>query len=361
MSRKWWFVLILGTLGLVGGLILLQVNLSTLARSLASRQIPGLTFSDLRVGWGEIEVVQLDYRPREAERSLLVADAVAVRPSLFSFLTDTFRLWEIRIESPVLFLERERDGGVLLPLPPGREEAPGEGTSRSLHIESLDLRSGILEFVDHSVGDPPARYRWRNVQVQVRDIRHPAGAEPLHFEISAVLEGAQDARLRLVGWRQALPESGRMVLELEHLEPDHFAPYLRNTETTNLPAGGTLGLQAELELDPSRYRVQGTLVLDQFTFATPQGRFLGVPVLLLDGFLKAQDHRLELPFRMEGERNGKGGPGGLAGVLSQALIEAVGPAAIDAFRDQLRREGEGGSQGLDQLKEGIRRLRDRFQ
>src|SRR5687768_15716552 len=115
---------ILGAAG--GGLLLLVVllvvayaNLTSIVRTALEKEMPGLTFKTLDVGWNKVVVegVQLQRKGKVVFK----VDALRVYPSLTSLFSDTIVVSSVEIEKPYLFIVRNADGSLTLPVPEQKE------------------------------------------------------------------------------------------------------------------------------------------------------------------------------------------------------------------------------------------------
>ena len=185
-------------------MVVAYVSLTNLTKAIVEKQVPGLTFTELKVGWNDVLLTGAKYTSG-AGKVLLETDAIGIQPSLLSVFTDTFRIASVQIDKPYVFVQRREDGEVILPLPGAGERRvtpkdSGHEKASPVQVGKLLVVGGRGEFVDRSVGAPYAKFTIRDFHLDARDIRYPAAPGRIAVDISFALAGKRAGTVRETGW-----------------------------------------------------------------------------------------------------------------------------------------------------------------
>lgn len=174
----------------------------------------------------------------------------------------------VTADAPVLALERDRSGRIVLPLPEREEAEPGEPPP--FELRAVELRRGRIAFVDRSVS-PPLELELHAIEITGSSFASgDAAAGPV--QLSATLP--DDGRLRARGTLHPAPLRAELDVELRGVDVTRYAAYLPPGPRTAL-AGGRGSLRAQLRYTDAGLAVRnGTLALAHLRVTDAGGREL---------------------------------------------------------------------------------------
>lgn len=320
-----------GVVVLVVAAVAAYANLTRIVRAVLEKQVPGLTFASLSVGWNDVSITEVNLK--KGDRTVFKVDKMQVKPSLRSLFSDTLYISSIEIDGPYVYLVRTADG-LTLPVPqkmgepakPKKEEdaSPGMGVL----IEKIRLRDGKGELVDQSVTGAPAHFTLSKLEVTVTRVALPTGAENIPFELSMQLEGKRVGKLEAEGWYNPKSRSAEVELELRQLFLPHAEPYYRSRQTTAVLSDGVFELDTDIRMTNGKYVARNRLTLAELAFSK-EGLFMGVPVAVFQKRLKDQGKPFEIEAELEGSLDDKSKlQQELAALVVKALVKELGQQAL---------------------------------
>jgi hypothetical protein len=330
---------------LVGGaLVLAYRNVTDLARAAAERNVPGLTFSAIELGWNRLEVA--DVRLERKGQTALKVDRLQVYPSLRSLFTQTIEIASIEVHGPSVHLVRDGHGGLELLGGPARgrkradpaEDSKGQASSRGLHIGRIEVRGGRGELVDHSVVGVPAKWKISGLDVTLRDVAAPVRPGKIAFEVATRLDAERIGTLRTRGWYDPGSDAAEVDFRLDDAFLPLLEPYLRGKHTTTPIRQGLAALEVRLRLANGEYVAPSRLELWDVGFSR-EGLFLGAPTSLVRKLLSDGARPLVVEVELRGKVSD---PSALQRQLLAALLKEVG-----------KEVAAGGLSGLTAQPEGV--------
>ncbi len=348
---------------LVIAVVLIYVNLSSLTRGIVEKEVPNLTFSKLDVGWNTVRLTGVRYTAKSG-KLLLKTESIRIQPSLMSFFSDTFRIASVKIEKPYVYIVRRRDGEIILPIPqpagdtadePAAQKAPvpAEEGAFAVYIGKVEIEDGSGEFVDRSVGRPYARFKIRDVDIEVNDLTYPQTSNRIPATISMVIEGPREGRFRLTGWFDPMTDSGDLDVVVKELFIPHAEPYYRSKYTTAKLSDGTLDLKLDLKMKNGVVVLPGEVTMAELKFNTDRGKFFGVPASAVGKYFTEQRKPLTIPFEVEGhidrpdEIRVK-----VISVIVKRMLAKLGAQEVEAVADKLK---EGDVEGAEEEAKKIKK------
>jgi len=327
------------------------LNVTGLARKVASRSVAGLDFQFLEIGWNSIDVRGGRYELPGATTVLVSCRSLHAEPSFFSFLTDRLSVADAEVDQPRIRVERSAPPAQppevpTESVPPDRD--PNEAT-QSFEVGELILKGGSGTFVDHTVGNPPAQVLFRNLEATVKNLEWPEEQGTSEVALSCVVQGDPEGTLNLNGWFDPAVRSADLTLRLARCDLNLLHPYLKGRMHTVPETSGIADLDLGVLMTAGAYEAKGELRLREMSPPATSEKFLGVPSLILREYLKLGQNRLSIPFTLRGDVNREGFPPEmgtiLAGVLSGRLKlkPSVTPEQLDKI-----------DQGLKKLKDLLR-------
>jgi hypothetical protein len=297
---------LLGVLG--GGAVLLAAaavfvyaNLTGIVRGVLEKQVPGLTFSSLQVGWNKVVVEGVALE--RGRRTVFKVDALRVYPSMWSVFSDTLHISAIEVDGPYVYLVRNPDGSLTLPVPEGyqsKPNAPGEATGKplALKIGRVRVRDGKGELLDRSAAD--ARFVLSDLNLEVDELALPQGPGRIPFELRARLDGKRQGQLAARSWYLGATRSAQLEFQLTDLFVPKAEPYFRGKHTTARLEDGALGLKLDLTMAEGAWKAKVALSLEELIFDR-EGLFLAVPTPVVRKLLQDDKKAFELALTLEGD------------------------------------------------------------
>lgn len=344
-SSKWKWVALSLLVVFAGLAFSTWLNVSSLARKVASRSVAGLDFQSLEIGWNSIDVREGRYDLPGATTVSVSCRSLHAEPSFFSFLTDRISVADVEVDQPRIRIERspqpaQPHGVSTQSEPPDR--APNEAT-RSFGVGELFLKGGSGTFVDHTVGTPPAQVFFRDLEATVKNLEWPEEEGTSELALSCVVQGDPEGTLKLDGWFDPAAGSADLTIRLAGCDLNLLHPYLKGRLHTVSETSGIADLDLGVLMTAGVYEAKGELRVREMNPPASSEKFLGIPSLLLREYLKLGQNRLSIPFTLRGDVNREGFPPEmgtiLAGVLSGRLKlkPSVTPEQLDKIDKGLKK------------------------
>jgi Domain of Unknown Function (DUF748) len=361
-GRRWrWIVLGVLALLVAGGIAGFRVAVGVLRNRVIETLGPESEIAAIGVGWSSVEVEGLRITgPKGWPTSdALRAERVTIVPSLRGVFSGQLRVQSITVSKPYLSMLRTRDGQLqVLPSLLADSSSPAT-TARSVTIDRITLRDGVLDLFDASVSQPPLELHLEQVEATVHDVVAPPLEGKTRFDLAAVVEGTQQAgAVTIVGWAEIASRDSSLKTTLRSVDLLALAPYLIRPGERGVRKG-TLDLELQSEVKNHRLHAPGQLTLSGLELDPATGAFgtfMGLPRDAVLGALKDQRGQIAVSFVLEGNLDDPKfsmnaalstrvavsiaetlgvSLGGLAtgvGALGVEGVEAVGEAAKDAVQ-----------------------------
>ena len=308
--------IILGIVVLVlvgGGLLGFRLAVEMLKGKVAAALGTGGAVKELHVGWSSVELVGLEIQGQKGwpAKKTLDAERVTVAPSLRSLLTDQIHISSITVEKP--YISVLRTPGKLLIVPSLLETGDGKkadkkssqpSSARSVLISEITLQQGAIEVFDATVSRPALKIRLEQIEAVVRNLTAPSLKERTHFDLAAVVKGAQrDGRMKVSGWIEQVGRDSSSQLVLNTVDLVSLQPYLVKKGEAKL-SKGTLDLNLKSEVRNNQLDGKGKIIIRDLEFAPGRGTldtFMGLPRNAVVGFLKNNQGAIDLDFVLKGD------------------------------------------------------------
>ena len=347
-------------------LTLFYSNLSDFAKGLAQEKIPGLTFTQIEVGWNDVQLIEVRYTKNGKVR--LSADLIYLQPSLTSLWSRTFRVSKIELISPHFYVEKSIAGEIKWPIfqhVDSRNSKTMEEiqeVERFLYVGEFLFKGGSGEFLDRSVGTPPGHFKIYNVDLTVKDFHYPFDeANKILLDLSLKIDGPRDTVVKVTGWADLECKSARIDSLINRFDLIQIEPYVRSPRTTVRP-NGNLDVVARWEMNHGEFTFNGEMELDDLTF-DGNGSVVGLPVGLVKQYLRLKNDVIKVPFEITGDINQKTDyRDQVLSVIRQALLTELGTGPLKTLIQKLVRgvgaSADGSGSGI---KIQIDKLRNFFQ
>ncbi|HYD78923.1 MAG TPA: DUF748 domain-containing protein [Paucimonas sp.] len=267
---------------------------------------------EIVVGWSAIEARGVRIRAPQGwpAADTLRAERIVVAPDLLSLLSSDIRVRRITVEAAYLSVWRTRDARLrLLPsLLENRKPAPVSGSAPApqVHIGTVELRGGVVEFFDSSVRQPPHRLRLEQLEAEVDDLRVPDLSGRTGIRLAGVVKGVRrDGTLSLRGWLELADRNSQLASTLRGVDLVALQPYLIKASETGVRRG-TLDLDLTSSVRGNRLHAPGKVTLTGLELAPAKsafGTFMGVPRQAVVAALKNRNDQITVPFTLDGNLN----------------------------------------------------------
>ena len=317
-GKRWGLIALVVVVVLIaGGIVGFRVALGVLRHKVLEALGPDSEIRDIRIGWSSVDVGELRIKgPRGwPAADALRAERVVIVPSLRGLLSRQIGVQSITIVRPYLSALRTKDGQLqvvpsLLTGTAGKKGEPAgpsaPDSARTVSVERITLRDGVLEFFDATVTQPPLKIRLEQVQATVRDLVVAALTGKSRLELAGVLKGVQrDGTLTLAGWAEFATKDSSVKTTLRSVDLVALQPYLVKVPDTGVRKG-TLDLDLQSDVSKGRLMAPGKLTISGLELAPAKGAFgtfMGVPREAVVTSLKNRDNKISVNFVLEGDVN----------------------------------------------------------
>ncbi len=315
---------------LIAAAVLILSNLSGIARGFVEERVPGMTFSQIEVGWSELNIYGVEYSSEGKVR--LKTGRIQLRPSLSSFWSDTFKIRSIEAAQAYVYIEKKANGEIVWPIPQPAESSETKTEEKdtpekppAVYLGEFRIRNGSGEFLDRSVGSPPAHFKIKDVNLTLTNLRHPPEPGSMDVDLTLAVDGPKDTRVSASGWVDPVGESADMDASIERLDLSQAEPYMRKSDQSVKPSEGTLDGDAKWLMEQGEYTLSGKVVLSELKFQRSGGGLAGLSALLVEQYLKATGEPMTFPFEVKGNRKEKTDlRSKLSANIGKALLQKLG-------------------------------------
>ncbi len=305
-GRRWrWIVSGVLALLVAGVIVGFRVTAFVLRNRVIDALGPESEIAAIRVGWSSVDVEGLRITGAKGwpASDALRAERVTIVPSLRGVLSGQLRVRSITVSKPYLSMLRTRDGELqVLPRLLAGPSSPAP-TARSVTIDRITLRDGVLDLFDASVSQPPLEIRLEQVEASVLDVVAPSLEGKTRFDLAAVIEGSQQAgTVTVVGWAEIASRDSSLKTTLRSVDLLALAPYLIRPGERGVRKG-TVDLELRSEVKDHRLHAPGELTLSGLELDPATGAFgtfMGLPRDAVLGALKDQRGQIAVSFVLEG-------------------------------------------------------------
>ena len=266
----------------------------------------GSHLRQLKVNWFTVEIfgVSIDAPKGWPAARTLEAEHVTIVPDLRSLLSDRVHISSIVIEQPYLSLLRTPGQLRLVPsLTENHQRKKGADTAGpALTIARIELKDGMVDLYDATVGRRPLRTRIEQIDAVIRDVASPAAGKT-HFELAGIVKGIQhDGRAEITGWVGAGTNDSSSRTVLTGVDMVALQPYLVKKNDVHV-SRGSLDLNLDSEVRRRNLHGNGKIVLRDLEFAPSRGMFdtfMGLPRNAVIAFLKDNHNTIAVDFTLKG-------------------------------------------------------------
>jgi hypothetical protein len=141
---------------------------------------------------------------------------------------------------------------------------------------------------------------WRELDMEIRDIRYPLASAHSPVELNGKMKGkTQEGSIGLRGWIDAKTMDMETSLKIREIEVKTFEPYYRKRVTAEIESG-TLDMDSRIAVKEKRVDAPGELDLINLHIKEGEGTVFWIPAKTLVSLLEKKGHRTKARFHVKG-------------------------------------------------------------
>ena len=308
---KKWLILVgvLVVLFLGGYLVLTFYAVKFIQPRLQTMMGPGFALEEIRLKTTYLSARGIQYEDPRSKQRFFQAEEMRIYPSFLSLLKKSLLIRELTVLRPSFFFYRSREGQMVGPwvMPEKKneeQETSGEEKKRreavAIQIDRIRIQKGSIDFEDRKIGDPSPQMKWRELDLEIRDIRYPLTALHSPVELMGKMKGkAQEGSITVKGWIDAKTMDMETSLKIRGIEVKTFEPYYRKRVTAEIEAG-TLDMDSRIAVKEKRIDAPGELDLVNLYIRKGEGTVFWIPAETLVSSLEKKGHRIKAKFHVKG-------------------------------------------------------------
>ncbi|MBM4350869.1 MAG: DUF748 domain-containing protein [Deltaproteobacteria bacterium] len=361
---------------IVGGTLVLSFYAVKFIQAQVQKAIgPGFTIAQIKVKATHLSINGIRFEDPGTKQKFLRIEETRIYPDLLSFLKRRLQIRELVILSPSFFFHRTREGVFIGPWvsikkeeksgeAPGKEEKK-EGETISIKINRLRIEKGAIDFDDMKAGETPGQIRWREVDLEIKNIEYPIVSSRSPIELKGMMKGktkegeivskgwidlkTSDMETSLIvskGWIDLKTSDMETSLKIREVELKVFEPYYRKRVSAEIEFGH-LNMDAHIAIKKSVIDVPGKLELADLR-VKEEGTIFYIPAKTLLSRLKDKGNRVEVQFHVKGNLDDP------RFKLQETFLMRIGIGLAEALGLPIKAVGAGG------LEEGVGLLEELF-
>jgi len=309
--KKWFFLAgILMVLFIGGYFVLTFYAVKLIQPRLQKAMGPGFTLEEIKLKATCLSARGVQYEDPRSKQGFFRVEEIKIYPSLLSLLKKSLCIRELTVLRPSFFFYRSREGRLVGPWVTTKreseekeiseEERKKSGEPIQVQIGRIRIQGGSIDFEDRKIGDPPSLMRWRELDVEIRDIRYPLASLPSPVELNGKMEGgARKGSITLRGWVDAKTMDMETSLEIRDIEVKTLEPYYRKRVTAEIESG-TLDVDSRIAVKEMRIDAPGELDLINLHIKEGGGTVFWIPAETLASLLEKKGHQIKAKFHVKG-------------------------------------------------------------
>lgn len=294
---------------LIAAVLVIAYNANSILRY-ELRQFLGKGFSvdNISLKWGGVEARNIRMLRPDSKEALSVKD-LNMSADLLGLLQRKNGISKVSLDSPFLFIEIDRAGKVVFPLPPQDKDSarpkakgrPSDTSGNAFLIRKLDIEDGSLDYLDRKVPAAPVLIQLKEIEASLRDISVPPVNRASSYKLKAAVAGrTKKGSISSIGAVNLATKDTKAQLTIRDLDLTLLRPYYEKKGDVEVTRG-LLSLDADITIRNNRINAAGTITISELLFKESGGRFLGLPLVGVMKLLKDGKDRIVLDFRIEGD------------------------------------------------------------
>jgi hypothetical protein len=309
--KKWSILLGLFAIIFIGGYLSLSYYGVKLIQPQLQKMLgPGFTLKEIQVRLTHLSMKGIQYEGLHTKKKYLWIEETKIYPAILSLFVGPLRVREVSIREPSLSFSRTKEGVFVGPWavseekgkkkPSGDQEQEEKGPV-FLRIDRLRIQSGSIDFEDWKQGEPPARLKLSDIDLEIKEIQYPLQSARSAVEMKGKLEGKtkKNGEIRIKGWINLKTTDMETSLNVREIEVKLFEPYYRKKVSAEIDSG-YMAMDAKITLTDKFIDAPGKLELVALHIKEGEGTVFWIPAKTLVSLLKEKGDRIEVSFHMKG-------------------------------------------------------------
>jgi len=367
--KKWSVLLGLVVIILIGGYLGLSYYGVKLIRPQLQKMLgPGFTLKEIQVRLTHLSMKGIQYEGLHTRKKYLWIEEMKVYPAILSLFFGPLRIRDVTIREPSLSFYRTKEGVFVgpwaVPEKKGKGEPRGDQEQKErehvfLKIDRLRIQKGSVDFEDWKQGEPPARLKLSDIDLEMKEIQYPFRSTRSPVELKGRLEGKtkKGGEILTKGWINLKTADMETSLNVREIELKLFEPYYRKKVSAEIDSG-SMTMDARITLKEKFIDAPGKLELADLHIKEGEGTVFWIPAKTLISLLKEKRGRIPVSFHMKGSLEDP------KFNLQETLLTRVALSLLDAVGVPIKVVGEEilekTIQGEKGLLEELRHLERQF-
>jgi hypothetical protein len=281
---------------------LFQLGVRALRAQVEKALGPDSEVTEIRVGWGAVEVLGLRLKGGSGwpATDTLRAKRIQVEPDLRSLFSSRIHVSAIIVEDAYISALRTADGRTqVVPSLLHTKTANANDPPQEIEIGRIELRNAAVELFDATVAQPPFRIRLERLNATIDNIELPEMSARTAINVEGALKGRhRDGRIAIKGWMVFANLDSAIASHFRDVDLAALQPYLIKAADTGIRTG-TLDLDMDATVENKRLHAPGTVALRNLEL-DGGGNFMGHARQAATNVLKDSKDKLTVRFVLEG-------------------------------------------------------------
>ncbi len=297
-------------------------TLDATVRDVLAARAPGLTFESLDIGLRGLRLGKVRYRSKSGGTTYTAARMV-VSPRWRSLFAQTLTVASVDIDGFHIDRDRsrprtqggddDRDADATVAEEKAADAASetdksrgdADKSARSVVVKRFSASHGTGSIVELPSSGVPVSFEVSDIAVVARDLNFPPRAERVPLRLSLSIDGATPAHVSNKGWVDPVSRSAHLELSADGLSLVQMQPFYQDHVEASRLTGGTVSLQATLDVDGDAFSILGKIRADGLEFDPTDDAFFGVPMHLVNEYLREHGGELGFPFKVSARVDAK--------------------------------------------------------
>ena len=309
--KKWSILLGLIIIILIGGYLGLSYYGVKLVQPQLQKMLgPGFTLKEIQVKLTHLSMKGIQYEGLHTKKKYLWIEEIKIYPAILSLFVGPLRIRDVTIREPSLSFYRTKEGVFVGPwaVPEKKEKREPSGDQGQkekepifLKIDRLQIQKGTIDFEDWKPGEPPARLKLRDIDLEMKEIQYPFHSTRSPVELKGRLEGKtkKDGEILTKGWINLKTTDMETSLNVQEIEVRVFEPYYRKKVSAEIDSG-YMAMDTKITLKEKIVDAPGKLELTDLHIKEGEGTVFWIPAKTLISLLKEKGNRIQVSFHMKG-------------------------------------------------------------
>jgi hypothetical protein len=309
--KKWFILIGIFLVLLIGGYFVLTFYAVKFVQPRLQTVLgPGFVLEEIKLKTTHLSARGIQYEDPRSKQRFFQVEEIRIYPSLLSLLKKSLHIKELTFLRPSFFFYRSREGRMIGPWVTTKKEDEEKeisekeekksGEAVEVQVDRIRIQKGSIDFEDRKVGDPSSRMEWRELDIEIRDIRYPLVSVHSPVELNGKMKGkAQEGSIVLKGWFDAKTTDMETSLKIREIEVKTFEPYYRKRVTAEIESG-TLDMDSRIAVKEKRVDAPGELELVNLRIKEGGGNVFWIPAETLVSLLEKKGHRIKAKFHVKG-------------------------------------------------------------